>query len=135
MRNIKKVLIGFFACLAAAGVGSMKTEAAMNLETDASVAGVSVAINNYYASSLNPEEELAQAFSSGEILAAASKEAEESEQTDETVVVKAMAKSSYDNVAISRVSSYVNVRAEANTSSAVVGKIYNNCAATILANR
>lgn len=41
--------------------------------------------------------------------------------------------SAYDNVAISHVSNYVNIRSEANTSSSVVGKIYNNCAATILA--
>lgn len=39
----------------------------------------------------------------------------------------------YDNVAISHVSNYVNIRSEANTSSSIVGKIYNNCAATILA--
>ena len=41
--------------------------------------------------------------------------------------------SKYSNVAISRVTNYVNVRTEANTTSEVVGKIYNNCAATILA--
>lgn len=41
--------------------------------------------------------------------------------------------SAYANVAISRVSNYVNVRTEPNTTSAIVGKIYNNCAATILA--
>ena len=41
--------------------------------------------------------------------------------------------SAYDNVAISRVSNYVNIRSEANISSSIVGKIYNNCAATILA--
>ena len=39
----------------------------------------------------------------------------------------------YDSIAISQVTNYVNVRAEANTSSAVVGKIYDDCAATILA--
>ena len=32
----------------------------------------------------------------------------------------------YANVAISRVSNYVNVRTEPNTSSGIVGKIYNN---------
>lgn len=42
------------------------------------------------------------------------------------------AKSPYEDVAISHVTNYVNVRQEANTSSTVVGKIYNNCAATIL---
>lgn len=41
--------------------------------------------------------------------------------------------SAYANVAISHVSNYVNVRTEPNTSSGIVGKIYNNCAATILA--
>ena len=49
------------------------------------------------------------------------------------VPVVAVSESAYNNVAISRVTNYVNVRAEANTSSAIVGKIYNNCAATILA--
>ena len=43
-----------------------------------------------------------------------------------------MSKSIYDNIAISRVTNYVNVRAQASTGSEVVGKIYNNCAATIL---
>jgi len=41
--------------------------------------------------------------------------------------------SKYSNVAISRVTNYVNVRTQANTTSEIVGKIYNNCAATILA--
>lgn len=40
--------------------------------------------------------------------------------------------SAYENVAISRVSDYVNVRSEASTKGQIVGKIYNNCAATIL---
>lgn len=38
----------------------------------------------------------------------------------------------YENIAIARVTDYVNVRAEANTSSEALGKIYNNCAASIL---
>ncbi|MCI8949558.1 MAG: SH3 domain-containing protein [Lachnospiraceae bacterium] len=38
----------------------------------------------------------------------------------------------YQNIAVSQVSDYVNIRQEPNTSGQVVGKIYNNCAATIL---
>ncbi|HIT64712.1 MAG TPA: C40 family peptidase [Candidatus Ventrimonas merdavium] len=38
----------------------------------------------------------------------------------------------YANIAVSQVTDYVNIRQEANTSSEIVGKIYNNCAATIL---
>ncbi len=40
--------------------------------------------------------------------------------------------SAYDTIAISKVSGSVNIRTEANTSSTIVGKIYNDCAATIL---
>ncbi len=42
------------------------------------------------------------------------------------------AQEDYTNIAVSQVSDYVNIRQEPNTGSAVVGKIYNNCAATIL---
>lgn len=38
----------------------------------------------------------------------------------------------YENIAVSQVTDYVNIRKEANTNSDIVGKIYNNCAASIL---
>ena len=41
--------------------------------------------------------------------------------------------SEYADVAIAQVDNYVNVRAQANTDSEVVGKLYNNSAATVLA--
>jgi cell wall-associated NlpC family hydrolase len=40
--------------------------------------------------------------------------------------------SPYSKVAVSQVTDYVNVRTQPNTNSDIVGKIYNNCAATIL---
>lgn len=127
MKKHLKVLIVSCACLFASSTGQISTEAAINLETDAPVAGVSVALNNYYASSLSPEDELAAAFSSQGALEQAVKSARDTEAP----VVKEP-RSAYENIAISKVSNYVNVRAQANTGSAVVGKIYNNCAATIL---
>lgn len=42
-------------------------------------------------------------------------------------------KQAYENIAISQVSNYVNVRDGASTAGSIVGKLYNNCAATILA--
>lgn len=45
---------------------------------------------------------------------------------------KAMSPEDYENIAVSQVSDYVNIRQEPNTSSTIVGKIYNNCAANIL---
>lgn len=38
----------------------------------------------------------------------------------------------YENIAVSQVSDYVNIREQATTNSKIVGKIYDNCAATIL---
>ena len=37
----------------------------------------------------------------------------------------------YSHIAVSQVTDYVNIREQANTSSRIVGKIYNNCAAVI----
>ena len=120
------------ACLCSAAVISMTAgfgaQAAINLETDSSVAGVSVAMNNYYAGSLDPENELAEAFSSDETMEQVVKSGKE----DAPTVKNPSSSSAYDNVAVSQVSNYVNVRSEASTKSSVVGKIYNNCAATIL---
>lgn len=130
MKKTLKLLMLSCTCLLTAGAGTIDSQAAMNLETDAPVAGVSVAINNYYASSLNPEKELAAAFTTGEGLS--DPVAEAAARSGDVPTVMAASKNRYDNVAISRVSNYVNVRGEANTASEVVGKIYNNCAATIL---
>ena len=38
---------------------------------------------------------------------------------------------SYSHIAVSQVTDYVNIREQANTSSRIVGQIYNNCAAVI----
>lgn len=74
---------------------------------------------------------LSLAFSTGEVFAdTGNKTVEASQRTGVPVV--GTSEASYANVAISHVSNYVNVRTEANTTSEVVGKIYNNCAATIL---
>lgn len=74
---------------------------------------------------------LSLAFSNGEVFAdTGSKAVEASQRTGVPVV--GTSEASYANVAISQVSNYVNVRTGANTTSEVVGKIYNNCAATIL---
>ena len=53
-------------------------------------------------------------------------------QTQITAYADVSASGSYENIAIARVTDYVNIRSEANTSSQILGKIYNNCAASIL---
>lgn len=124
IRMRTKILITA-GCLLAAG--SVPVYAGMDLETENPVAGMAVAFNNFYAGSLEPEKEIAKVIPTEEALAVSSK------SLVELPVVAAPQSSAYENVAISRVSGYVNVRSQANTASGIVGKLYNNCAATILA--
>lgn len=51
--------------------------------------------------------------------------------TPNQVPVVAAQKSDFENIAVSQVTGYVNIREQATTGSNIVGKIYNNCAATI----
>ncbi len=56
--------------------------------------------------------------------------ADAAKSVHEAILVAAPA--DYENIAVSQVSDYVNIREQATTNSKIVGKIYNNCAATIL---
>ena len=65
----------------------------------------------------------------------AAKEAEQTEEATEEQVSEndaPVVTSEYADIAIAQVDNYVNVRAEANTDSEVLGKLYNNSAATVL---
>ena len=164
MNTWKKLLIISGMCSLA---GVTPAFASTNLETGSSLAGISVALNNYYAGNAQPEKKLASSYDQLETTAknnssvtkaaaetkaaasAASKtKAETKAQTSsgakaetkaaapkETKAAASQTKaasSSYDNIAVSKVSGSVNIRTEANTTSSVTGKIYNDCAATIL---
>ncbi len=164
MNTWKKLLIISGMCSLA---GVTPAFASTNLETGSSLAGISVALNNYYAGNAQPERKLASSYdqleataknnSSGTKAAAETKaaasaasntKAETKAQTSsgakaetkaaapkETKAAASQTKaasSSYDNIAVSKVSGSVNIRTEANTTSSVTGKIYNDCAATIL---
>ncbi len=61
---------------------------------------------------------------------AAEQAAEADEQVSENDVP--VVTSEYSDIAIAQVDNFVNVRAEANTDSEVLGKLYNNSAATVL---
>ena len=164
MNTWKKLLIISGMCSLA---GVIPAFASTNLETGSSLAGISVALNNYYAGNAQPEKKLASSYdqleataknnSSGTKAAAETKaaasatsntKAETKAQTSsgakaetkaaapkETKAAASQTKaasSSYDNIAVSKVSGSVNILTEANTTSSVTGKIYNDCAATIL---
>lgn len=104
--------------------------AATDFDVEVPIAGVTVALNNFFAGSMNPEEEI-KALLTGTQPLTDPGDAPSSTEASTPPQVKAAA-SPYENVAISRVSNYVNIRNAPNTEGEVVGKIYNNCAATIL---
>lgn len=56
----------------------------------------------------------------------------QAEKTANGVPTAGAKKSDFENIAVSQVTDYVNVRQEPHTGSTVMGKIYNNCAATIM---
>lgn len=153
MKNWKKILIvgGTLSCM-----WTLPALASTNLETGSSLAGISVALNNYYAGNEEPEKKLADHYgqmesraeaeagsaggsggSAGSSGAAAggsgsSGAAAETAGGNGAAGSGAAKSSPYDNIAVSKVNGSVNIRAEANTGSTVQGKIYNDCAATIL---
>ena len=60
MNNWKKVIVLSGLCSCALSVNAM---ASTNLETGSSLAGISVALNNYYAGNTEPEKQLASSYS------------------------------------------------------------------------
>ena len=151
MNNWKKVIVLSGLCSCALSVNAM---ASTNLETGSSLAGISVALNNYYAGNTEPEKQLASSYSNIQNKSAqsntaagsasgqgsgnkasgqsgsASGDAGKAKTAQETA--SKPKSSAYDNIAVSKINGTVNIRTEANTSSGVTGKINNDCAATIL---
>lgn len=115
------------------------------LSVDLPSAGIAVALKNYQFESEDRKAELSALITHN--VAAAEAEAEattpapttaeeittEEVTTEEPVTEAPVEKSIYDSIAMSQVDNYVNVRTAPNTDAEIVGKIYNNCAATIIA--
>lgn len=98
-----------------AGVTAATQEAMAATTSEGPTAGVSLVVSEYLAQSNE---------------AATKTVAEASEQVSEKEVP--VVESEYSDIAIAQVDNYVNVRSEANTESEVLGKLYNNSAATII---
>lgn len=145
MKNWKKILAVSGVCSVAF---AMPVQASTNLETGSSLAGISVALNNFYAGNPEPEKQLATIYpeiesksvkkqnNGGSASAGGAESAEGAAAATQAAPKETKAakpkSSPYDNIAVSKVSGSVNIRTEANTTSGVTGKIYNDSAATIL---
>ncbi|KAB1434533.1 NlpC/P60 family protein [Candidatus Galacturonibacter soehngenii] len=103
-KNIIKIMTGCLVGTIVISSSAFTTKAA-TIDLDLPKAGITFALNEKYAS--NPE-------------------------TADSEIKKILEPSEYDNIAIARVTYYVNMRSEPNEESEILGKIYNNSAATIL---
>ncbi len=149
-RKIRGLTIAVITAIAVAG-NSMAVGALEEISTETAIAGISVPLSKLVGSSENAALSI-YSYLAGETETAATTLAETegtteeettiepSEETTEETTVETTAEtttaeeetSPYADVAISQVENYVNVRTEPNTTSGIVGKLYNNCAATIM---
>lgn len=137
------IVAGCFLATVTIGVGTISAQNAKTnkLSTDIPSAGIAVALKNYQFENEDRKAELS-ALITNKVAAAAETKPEgtttqaetttEEITTEETTTEEPKEKSIYDSIAMSQVDNYVNVRTEPNTDSEIVGKIYNNCAATIV---
>ncbi len=119
MRNYKiirrLVHTSMSCCLAVAilTAGFSMQALAVNSDAEMPVAGMDMALDSYYARTASSSQEGLENPVVG-------------------IPAEVPVESEYDNIAVSRVNDYVNVRVEPNTDCEIVGKIYDGCAATIL---
>lgn len=109
----KKIITGV-ACLGLISIFAISDKQLVLADTlygGTSLAGISSVLEGYRMVSDNADEDLKKFLENG---------AEEVEE------------SAYANIAVSQVDNYVNIRSEANTESEILGKIHNECMATIL---
>lgn len=144
---MRKRNVGIVAgCLLTTVVLGVGTASAQNTKTDKlSVnipsAGIAVALENYNLESMDKKAELSALITDKVAAAEETTKAQETtaqETTteaptqEETTTEAPKETSVYDTIAMSQVEDYVNVRTAPSTDAEIVGKIYNNCAATIV---
>lgn len=150
MKNRAKVLLALFMGVCVFSMSGMDTEASV-MDSEMSCAGISVVWSDYLEDTSDSTDATLMSFEStvvGETAPTLSNDTTETVQTtdvtaadttqaapaeDTTTEETKQEESEYDDIAIAQVTNYVNLRSEANTESEVVGKLYNNSAATILA--
>lgn len=110
--------------VATAGAGNIVSEASEELQSNhTAVAGATLAISECFAKG-GVQKSISKAKEEVSKAEADSKdEAEEKEEKEES--------SKYADIAIAQVADYVNIRSAADENSEIVGKLYNNSAATV----
>ncbi len=128
------------ACVGGAIVlGNAASVNATTLETDTAAAGISVALNNYYATSLSPEADIlaflqpivsspSQAVKEKKTSVAQTTATGESKEIESTTITDNDTES---KVGVIRVVGSLNIRKEPTTEAEIVGRAYNDSVVTI----
>ena len=140
----KKNIVVATGCLVVSALVGAGTINAQNRTDKLSVyipsAGIALALDNYDIESDAKKAELSalitQTVAAGNTdnteTTAAPETTTEPVTEEETTTPEPVQTSIYDSIAMSQVDNYVNVRSLPSTDGEIVGKIYNNCAATIV---
>ena len=134
MKNIGKILIILIILIY---VNKVTAYADMNLEVSASVSGMSVALNNFYARNISPEEELVKslrkASSSGwDDEFALNHVNEFVREVEEKESLRLIENPDYNGLVLAYANDYENLYESPDTNSAVLGKLYKNSVAKVL---
>ncbi len=134
MKNIGKILIILIILIY---VNKVTAYADMNLEVSASVSGMSVALNNFYARNISPEEELVkslrEASSSGwDDEFALNHVNEFVREVEEKESLRLIENPDYNGLVLAYANDYENLYESPDTNSAVLGKLYKNSVAKVL---
>ena len=134
MKNIGKILIILIILIY---LNKVTVYADMNLEVSASVSGMSVALNNFYARNISPEEELVkslrEASSSGwDDEFALNHVNEFVREVEEKESLRLIENPDYNGLVLAYANDYENLYELPDTNSAVLGKLYKNSVAKVL---
>ena len=134
MKKIGKFLIILIILIF---VNKVRAYADMNLEVSASVSGMSVALNNFYARNISPEEELVKslrkASSSGwDDEFALNHVNEFVREVEEKESLRLIENPDYNGLVLAYANDYENLYESPDTNSAVLGKLYKNSVAKVL---
>lgn len=132
-----KVVAATLAAIIVAG-GYSTTAKASSVMSDMPGAGISVVLNETNSKiQENKATEKAEDTENNKAQDTAQQEEQKEEQKETTELVQDTVekepevKNEYDNIAIAQVSNYVNLRSEPSEEGEILGKLYNNSAATI----
>ena len=134
MKNSVKILILLIFMIYA---NNFTAYADMNLEVSASVSGMSVALNNFYARNISPEEQLVKTVrkavnSAREEEFALNHVNDLVKEVEEKESLKLIEDPDYEDMVLAYANDYENLYESADTDSKVIGKLYKNSVAKIV---